>query len=92
MTHEQPQDLRGEGQREEIDHALRVAIAERLADARQLDLREVEVSVADGEVTLEGRVACEADRREVQAISEVDGIRRMHNKLTVHDHAHWTFI
>ena len=56
----------------------------RLCDDSDLDAREIEVSVADGEVTLTGRVDNKAARRLAEDIAEsVLGVRFVGNKLTI---------
>jgi len=92
MIRENSQDNATRAGRVAIDHALRARIGERLAKVRDLDLRHVEISVEDGEVILDGKVGCEADRREVEAIADIDGVRRVRNNLEVHEHTRWTFL
>jgi hypothetical protein len=63
------------------DRVLWAVIVERLEDERGLDLRDVEVSVEDGEVTLNGTVRRRADKRRIEDIAEVDGVRNVQNNL-----------
>jgi hypothetical protein len=74
------------------DRVLWVVIVERLEDERGLDLRGVEVVVEDGEVFLNGRVRHKADRRRIEDIADIDGVRHVQNNLRVHDRGHWTFL
>ena len=74
------------------DRVLWAVIVERLEDERGLDLRGVEVIVEDAEVTLNGRVRHRADKRRIEDVAEIDGVRHVQNNLRVHDRAHWTFL
>lgn len=74
------------------DRVLWAVIVERLEDERGLDLRGVEVIVQDGEVTLNGRVRHRADKRRIEDVAEIDGVRHVQNNLRVHDGGHWTFL
>jgi hypothetical protein len=74
------------------DRVLWAVIVERLEDERGLDLRDVEVIVQDAEVTLNGRVRRRADKRRIEDVAEIDGVRHVQNNLRVHDHSHWTFL
>jgi hypothetical protein len=74
------------------DRVLWAVIVERLEDERGLDLRGVEVIVEDAEVTLNGRVRHRADKRRIEDVAEIDGVRHVQNNLRVHDHGHWTFL
>ena len=56
------------------------------------DLRGVEVIVEDAEVTLNGKVRHKADRRRIEDIADIEGVRHVQNNLRVHDHGHWTFL
>jgi len=67
-------------------------IVERLEDERGLDLRDVEVIVQDAEVTLNGHVRRRADKRRIEDIADIDGVRHVQNNLRVHDRGHWTFL
>jgi hypothetical protein len=73
------------------DRVLWAVIVERLEDAR-LDLRDVEVIVEDAEVTLNGRVRHKADKRRIEDIADIDGVRHVQNNLRARDHSHWTFL
>ena len=73
------------------DRVLWAVIVERLEDERGLDLRGVEVNVEDAEVTLDGTVRHKADKRRIEDIADIDGVRHVQNNLRVRDHGHWTF-
>jgi hypothetical protein len=73
------------------DRVLWAVIVERLEDERGLDLRGVEVIVEDAEVTLNGRVRHRADKRRIEDVAEIEGVRHVQNNLRVHDNSHWTF-
>ncbi|MFL5297188.1 MAG: BON domain-containing protein [Phenylobacterium sp.] len=76
------------------DRVLWAVIVERLEDERGLDLRDVDVIVEDGEVTLNGTVRHKADKRRIEDVADMDGIRHVQNNLRVRDrgHGHWTFL
>jgi len=84
-------ETRSRRRRGPSDRVLWAVIVERLEDERGLDLRDVEVSVEDAEVTLNGRVRHKADRRRIEDIADIDGVRHVQNNLRVHDRGHWTF-
>jgi hypothetical protein len=73
------------------DRVLWAVIVERLEDAR-LDLRDVDVIVEDAEVTLNGRVRHKGDKRRIEDIADIDGIRHVQNNLRAREHGHWTFL
>jgi BON domain-containing protein len=74
------------------DRVLWAVIVERLEDERGLDLRGVEVIVEDAEVTLNGKVRHRADKRRIEDVAEIEGVRHVQNNLRVHDNGHWTFL
>ncbi|MDB5436604.1 MAG: hypothetical protein JWR47_2861 [Phenylobacterium sp.] len=74
------------------DRVLWAVITERLEDERGLDLRGVEVVVEDAEVTLNGTVRRKVDKRRIEDVADVDGVRHVQNNLRVHDRGHWTFL
>lgn len=74
------------------DRVLWVVIVERLEDERGLDLSDVEVIVEGAEVTLNGTVSHKADKRRIEDVADIDGVRHVQNNLRVREHAHWTFI
>jgi osmotically-inducible protein OsmY len=65
---------------------------ERLDDERRLDLRDVDVSVRDAEVTLNGTVRHKTDKRRIEDVADIDGVRHVQNNLRVRDRGHWTFL
>lgn len=75
------------------DRVLWAVIVERLDDERRLDLRGVEVEVHDGEVTLNGTVRHKADKRRIEDIADIDGVRNVQNNLRVGErNRRWTFL
>jgi len=72
------------------DRVLWAVIVERLEDERRLDLRHVEVIVEDAEVTLNGTVRSKADKRRIEDVADIEGVRHVQNNLRVRDH--WTFL
>jgi hypothetical protein len=79
---------RDEGQRRRrgpSDRVLWAVIVERLEDERGLDLRDVEVLVEDAEVTLNGFVRRKEDKRRIEDIADLDGVRNVQNNLRVRD-------
>ena len=50
------------------------------------------VIVEDAEVTLNGKVRHKADRRRIEDVADIDGVRHVQNNLRVHEHGHWTFL
>jgi hypothetical protein len=67
------------------DRVLWAVIMERLEDERRLDLRDVDVTVRDGEVTLNGTVRHKEDRRRIEDIADIDGVRHVQNNLRARD-------
>ena len=74
------------------DKVLWAVIVERLEDERRLDLRDVEVIVADREVTLNGTVRHKEDKRRIEDVADIDGVRHVQNNLRVRGRDHWTFL
>jgi osmotically-inducible protein OsmY len=74
------------------DRVLWAVIVERLEDERGLDLRDLEVIVEDAEVTLNGTVRHKADKRRIEDVAEIDGVRHVQNNLRLRGHSHWTFL
>ena len=74
------------------DRVLWAVIVERLEDERGLDLRDLEVIVEDAEVTLNGTVRHKADKRRIEDVAEIDGVRHVQNNLRLRAHSHWTFL
>lgn len=74
------------------DRVLWAVIMERLDDERRLDMREVEVEVVDGEVILNGVVRHKADKRRIEDIVDIDGVRNVQNNLRPKERSRgWTF-
>ncbi|WP_411288813.1 BON domain-containing protein [Phenylobacterium sp.] len=74
------------------DRVLWAVIAERLRDARRLDLRDIEVIVENGEVTLNGGVHRKEDKRRIEDIADIEGVRHVQNNLRVREPRGWTFL
>lgn len=75
------------------DRVLWAVIMERLDAERRLDLRHVEVEVLDAEVTLNGTVRHKADKRRIEDVADIDGIRHVQNNLRVSQgDRRWTFL
>jgi osmotically-inducible protein OsmY len=55
-------------------------------------LSGVEVVVEDAEVTLTGRVRHKADRRLIEDVADIDGVRHVQNNLRVHESGRWAFL
>lgn len=72
------------------DRVLWAVITERLDDERRLDLRDVEVVVRDGEVTLNGTVRRKEDKRRIEDIADIDGVRHVQNNLRARQPRRWT--
>jgi hypothetical protein len=72
------------------DRVLWAVIMERLDDERRLDLRDVEVHVHNGEVTLNGWVRRKQDKRRIEDIADIEGVRNVQNNLRVREGRHWT--
>ena len=73
------------------DRVLWAVIMERLDDAH-VDARDVDVIVEDAEVTLNGTVRRKPDKRRIEDIVDIDGVRHVQNNLRVRDRSHWMFI
>jgi BON domain len=75
------------------DRVLWAVIMERLDDERHLDLRDVEVEVQDGEVTLNGVVRRKDDKRRIEDVADIEGVHNVQNNLRVRDRGRgWTFL
>ena len=72
------------------DRVLWAVITERLDAHRRLDLRDVEVLVRDAEVTLNGTVRHKEDKRRIEDIADIEGVRHLQNNLRVRERARWT--
>jgi hypothetical protein len=84
-------DTRVRRRRGPSDRVLWAVIMERLDDAH-VDARDVDVIVEDAEVTLNGSVRRKLDKRRIEDIADIDGVRHVQNNLRVRDRGHWTFI
>lgn len=73
------------------DRVLWAVIMERLEDERRLDLREVKVEVHDREVTLFGTVRHKGDKRRIEDVADIEGVRNVQNNLRVRERGRWTF-
>ncbi|ODT85848.1 BON domain-containing protein [Phenylobacterium sp. SCN 70-31] len=73
------------------DRVLWAVVTERLDAERRLDLRDVEVEVIDGEVILDGTVRHKADKRRIEDVADIDGVRNVQNNLRVRERGRWTF-
>ena len=65
------------------DRVLWAVIVERLEDEHRLDLRGVEVVVENAEVTLNGTVRHKEDRRRIEDVADIRGVRHVQNNLRV---------
>ena len=74
------------------DRVLWAVIMERLDDERRLDLRDVRVEVQNGEVFLDGMVRHKGDKRRIEDIADIDGVRNVQNNLRVRERSRWTFL
>lgn len=72
------------------DRVLWAIITERLDDERRLDLRDVEVIVHDAEVTLNGTVRHKGDKRRIEDVADIEGVRNVQNNLRVRERSRWT--
>lgn len=89
---DRPGERRVQRRRGPSDRVLWAVIVERLKGQRGLDLRDVEVLVEDAEVTLNGTVRRKEDKRRIEDVVDVDGVRHVQNNLRVRDRGHWTFL
>lgn len=81
--------------RSSSDRVLWAVIMERLEDDRRIDMRDVDVIVDDGEVTLNGTVRRKEDKRRIEDIADIDGVRNVQNNLRLRDRDRdrgWTFL
>jgi hypothetical protein len=87
-----PEATASRARRGPSDRVLWAVIVERLEDERGLDLRDIEVTVQDAEVTLNGTVRHKADKRRIEDVADIDGVRHVQNNLRHRSHGHWTFL
>jgi hypothetical protein len=78
-------DDRDHRRRGPSDRVLWAVIMERLDEQRRLDLRDVKVTVRDGEVILDGAVRRREDKRRIEDVVDVDGVRNVQNNLRPRD-------
>jgi hypothetical protein len=81
------EERRADTRRGPSDRVLWAVIVERLEDERGLDLREVEISVRNGEVFLDGVVRRKGDKRRIEDVADIDGITNVQNNLRVRERA-----
>lgn len=75
------------------DRVLWAVIMERLDTQGRLDLRDVRVEVIDAEVILSGTVRHRDDKRRIEDIADIDGVRNVQNNLRPRDKdGRWTFL
>ena len=66
------------------DDRVREDICERLTEHGEIDARELEVTVQNGEVTLSGSISSRRAKRMVEDVAEdVSGVKDVHNQLRV---------
>jgi osmotically-inducible protein OsmY len=66
------------------DERIREDVCDRLTDAADIDASEIEVNVANGEVTLSGTVRGRDEKRRSEDLAEsIGGVRDVHNNLRV---------
>lgn len=83
---------RGRGPRDyqRRDERIYEDVCERLTEDDRVDASEIEVSVADGEVTLTGTVRSRrAKRRATDVVDAVKGVKDVHNSIRVSDEQVW---
>ena len=79
---------RGRGPRNysRSDERIREDVSDRLSDDHHLDASDIEVSVSDGEVTLDGTVDSRAAKRHAEDLAErCSGVLHVQNNLRVRD-------
>ena len=74
------------------DRVLWTVIVERLEAERHLDLQGVELLIKDAEVTLNGTVKHKADKRRIEDVADIEGVRHVQNNLRVREPEGWAFI
>lgn len=74
------------------DRVLWAVIVERLEEERGLDLRDVDVRVEEGEVTLNGTVRRKEEKRRIEDVADMEGVRNVQNNLRVRERSRWTFL
>lgn len=89
---DEPRQAQRSARRGHSDRVLWAVIMERLDDDRRLDLRDVQVDVMDGEVILSGTVRRREDKRRIEDIADIDGVRNVQNNLRPRERSGWTFL
>ena len=74
------------------DGVLWAVIMERLDSDRHVDLRDVRVEVRDREVFLDGTVRRKDDKRRIEDIADIDGVRNVQNNLRLREHRRWLLL
>lgn len=83
-----PHAGRGPRSYQPSDERISEDVCERLTRHGQIDPTDVEVSVDNGEVTLEGTVDSRRTKRMVEDVAEtVQGVRDVHNRLQIRERA-----
>lgn len=85
---QQRESYRGRGPRgyQRADERIREDVCDRLTDDAHIDASEIEVKVADGEVTLSGTLRSRnAKRRSEHVAEQVRGVKDVHNLIRVVD-------
>lgn len=68
------------------DDAIRETVNERLTDHDDVDATDIEVEVANAEVTLNGAVASRREKRVAEDVAwSCGGVRDVHNRLKIAD-------
>ena len=66
------------------DERIREDASERLADHPRIDASDIEMTVQDGEITLEGTVDSRWTKRAAEdAVQDISGVQEVHNRLRV---------
>ncbi len=84
--------VRRDARRGPSDRVLWAVIMERLEDERRLDLSDVDVDVRHGEVFLNGTVRHKSDKRRIEDVAEIDGVRNVQNNLRQRERRRWGFL
>lgn len=85
----EPRSWFGRGERRDSDRVLWAAIASRLDNARGLDTSDIEIIVRHGEVTLNGTVRRREDKRRIEDLADVRGVRDVQNNLRIRERGGW---
>jgi hypothetical protein len=77
---------RGPRNFERADQRLYEDVCERLTEDDRIDASDIQVSVANGEVTLSGKVRSrQAKRRATYVVEDIFGVRDVHNNIRIED-------